>query len=164
MDPSRPASGPSRLAALARGLFSPQFIRYLAVGVWNTVFGYACFALFTALLDRAIPQSYLAAIVLSNIVSITVAFFCYKTFVFKTRGNYFREWCRCFGVYSGSTILGLLLLPLLVFGIRHNFGLQQEAPYIAGALLTVITPIVSFFGHKHISFRPETAPRGRTAA
>jgi putative flippase GtrA len=130
-----------------------QFGRYLLVGLWNTTFGYACFAAFTALLDKAIPHSYLSAFVLSNLLSITVAFLGYKWFVFKTKGNYLREWCRCVGVYSGSIVLGLVLLPAMVFTIRHKLGYQNAAPYIAGALLTGITVILSFFGHKHFSFR-----------
>jgi putative flippase GtrA len=140
-----------------RKLFTEQFLRYVLVGLWNTVFGYACFALFTKLLDNVVPQSYLAGSVLSNIVSITVAFLGYKWFVFKTKGNYLREWCRCFGVYSGSVVLGLVLLPMMVFTIRHKFGYQNEAPYIAGALLTGVTVVMSFFGHKHFSFRRPAA-------
>ena len=116
-------------------------------------FGYASFAFFTALLDKVVPQSYLAGNLLSNIVSITVAFLGYKWFVFKTKGNYLKEWCRCVGVYSGGIVLGLVLLPMIVFTIRHKFGYQKEAPYIAGALLAGITAILGFFGHKHISFR-----------
>ena len=115
-----------------RKLLTGQFLRYLVVGLWNTVFGYACFALFTKLLDKVIPQSYLAGSLLSNMVSITVAFLGYKWFVFKTRGNYLKEWLRCVGVYSGSIALGLFLLPIMVLTIRHKFGYQTEAPYIAG--------------------------------
>jgi putative flippase GtrA len=139
---------------LGRKLLTRQFLRYLLVGLWNTAFGYACFALFTKLLDNVVPQSYLAGGLLSNMVSITVAFLGYKWFVFKTKGNYLREWIRCVGVYSGSIVLWLLLLPIMVLTIQHKFGYQQEAPYIAGALLTGITVILSFFGHKHVSFRP----------
>lgn len=145
--------GSSVLGYFTRHLPPGQFGRYLLVGLWNMVFGYACFAFFTALLDKVVPHSYLAGTVLSSVLNITVAFLGYKWFVFKTKGNCLREWCRCVGVYSGSIVLGLVLLPIIVFTIRHKFGYQKEAPYIAGALLTGITVILSFFGHKHISFR-----------
>jgi hypothetical protein len=56
-------------------------------------------------------------------------------------------------VYSGSIAFSVVLLPVFVFVIRHRFGYESQAPYIAGALLGVITVILSFFGHKHISFR-----------
>jgi len=57
---------------LGRNFSTGQFLCYLLVGLWNTVFGYACFALFTKLLEEVVPQSYLAGSVLSNMVSITV--------------------------------------------------------------------------------------------
>jgi hypothetical protein len=47
----------------------------------------------------------------------------------------------------------MALLPIFVFLIRHYSGYERQAPYIAGALLTVFTVVFSFFGHKHISFR-----------
>jgi putative flippase GtrA len=153
MNSSSNCSGQSRVAAFTRRLLPEQFVRYLFVGLWNMAFGYASFAFFTALLDKVVPQSYLAGNLLSNIASITVAFLGYKWFVFKTKGNYLKEWCRCVGVYSGGIVLGLVLLPMIVFTIRHKFGYQKEAPYIAGALLAGITAILGFFGHKHISFR-----------
>jgi putative flippase GtrA len=143
----------SRFTSLFRHVPGGQFGRYLIVGVWNTAFGYATFALFTALLENVVPQSYIAGSLLSSILNITVAFLGYKWFVFKTKGDYLKEWFRCVGVYSGVIVLGLVLLPGLVFAIRHFFGYQKQAPYIAGALLTGVTVVMSFFGHKHISFR-----------
>ena len=94
------------------------------------------------------------ASVLSAGINITVSFLGYKWFVFRTKGNYLREWLRCVGVYGGNILFGLALLPLMVFVLRHHFGLQKQAPYISGALLTGFTVIVSFFGHKHFSFKP----------
>jgi hypothetical protein len=32
-----------------------------------------------------------------------------------------------------------------------------QAPYIAGAILAFVTVVISFFGHKHISFRDRPA-------
>jgi putative flippase GtrA len=132
---------------------SEQFFRYFLVGIWNTVFSYGLFAVLTSALDKVVPQSYMVASVISSLISITVSFLGYKWFVFKTKGNYIREWCRCLAVYSGSIALGFALLPVLVFLIRHYSGYQRQAPYIAGALLPIVTVGVGFFGHKHISFR-----------
>jgi len=57
---------------------------------------------------------------LSSLLNITVAYFGYKWFVFKTKGNYLREWMRCVAVYSGGIIFALPALPALVVLIRHN--------------------------------------------
>ena len=152
-------TSPSKLSALTQHIPAGQFGRYLVVGVWNTAFGYATFVFFTAILDRFVPQSYMLASVISSFINISVSFLGYKWFVFKTKGNYLREWMRCVGVYGGNTLFGLAVLPLLVYGIRHQFHLQRQAPYIAGALLTVLTVVVSFFGHKHFSFKPSATQR-----
>ena len=82
-----------------------QFFRYLLIGGWNTVFGYSLYVLFTALLLPRIRYGYILASALSNLLSITVAYFGYKIFVFKTHGNYFFEWLRCLVVYGSGTIL-----------------------------------------------------------
>lgn len=143
----------SRLEALTKHLPPGQILRYLLAGGVNTLFGYGTFALFTALLAPLGRQSYILAVVPSSMINITVAFLAYKWFVFKTKGNYLREWCRCVAVYSSSIAIGMVLLPIFVYVIRHRFGYENQAPYIAGAVLGMITVVFSFFGHKHISFR-----------
>jgi len=59
---------------------------------------------------------------------------------------------RCIAVYSGSALLSLAGLPVLVFLIRLA-GYHRAAPYLAGAIVTAVGAIISFIGHKHISFR-----------
>ncbi len=44
-------------------------------------------------------------------------------------------------------------LPILVPILRHTLHRPELAPYIAGAILTVVTVLFSFFGHKNFSFR-----------
>ena len=140
-------------ARLARQVPPGQFARYLMVGVWNTVFGYSLYALLTALLMPRMRFGYIYASVASNLIAITVAYFCYKIFIFKTRGNYWAEWMRCILVYGSALLPGLLLLPLLVEGLHYGFHLGRSAPYVGGVLWTGMTVIYSFFGHKNFSFR-----------
>ena len=140
-------------ARIAKQLPPGQLARYLLVGVWNTVFGYSLYALFTALLMPRVRFGYIYASVASNLLAITVAYFCYKVFIFKTQGNYLAEWSRCILVYGSALLPGLVLLPLLVEGLHAGFHLGRSAPYVAGALLTGLTVIYSFLGHKNFSFR-----------
>lgn len=156
MPPTPEKSSPSAFAALTRHLPPGQFLRYLVVGVWNTGFGYATFALFTHAFENVVPHSYLLASVLSGLLNITVSFLGYKWFVFKTKGNYLREWARCVMVYGSNILIGLAILPVLVYGIRHFSHYQRQAPYLAGAVLTALTVLVSFIGHRNFSFRVET--------
>jgi putative flippase GtrA len=130
-----------------------QFVRYIAVGGFNTVFGYGIYALLTWLFSGLGSYNYLYAAVLGNLITITVAFLGYKWFVFRTRGNYLVEWIRCFGVYGSSILIGLVGLSILVPILRHILHKPERAPYIGGALLMVVVVAFGFFGHKNFSFR-----------
>ena len=92
------------IAKLAARIPPRQFSRYIFVGVWNTVLGYGTYAGLTALLTSRVAHAYIVASLIANAVSITMAFLAYKWFVFKTRGNYLREWLRCVAVYGGSAL------------------------------------------------------------
>lgn len=142
----------SRLRNLTRHIPPGQLGRYLVVGLWNTAFAYGMFALLTWWLDRYVPAAYLAASLLSSVLNITVSFLGYKWFVFRTRGNYFREWLRCLMVYSGSIALGLLALPPTVLAVTAVTGNPAAAPYIAGALVLGVQVVISFLGHKRYTF------------
>ena len=141
------------LGRLTRHVPPAQFGRYILVGVWNTVFGYATYAFLTALFTPHLPYAYIFASVLASLLNITVAFLGYKWFIFKTNGSYLREWLRCVLVYSGGIVIGILLLPVLVYAVRHSTRFDAAAPYIAGAVLTGLNVVVGFLGHKNFSFQ-----------
>jgi putative flippase GtrA len=130
-----------------------QFVRYILVGGFNTVFGYGIFAFLNWSFGGLGSYSYMYAAVLGSLISISVAFLGYKWFVFRTSGNYVREWIRCFGVYGSSALIGLAGLPILVTIFRSHLRNPRQAPYIAAAMMTIVTVLFSFLGHKNISFR-----------
>jgi putative flippase GtrA len=132
-----------------------QFIRYLLVGGWNTLFGLALYSGLTYLLTRHVKYAYMFAFILSNIIGISVAFIGYKLFVFRTKGNWLREYLRCFSVYGTAMGINFLLLPIAKTVFDHILSNKLWAPYAAGALLTGVTVIISFFGHRHFSFKPQ---------
>jgi putative flippase GtrA len=130
-----------------------QFSRYLLVGGFNTVFGYAVFALLNWLFGRFGPYSYMYAASFGSIITISVAFLGYKWFVFRTKGNYLAEWLRCFAVYGTNALIGLACLPILVTVLRPRLHNPGQASYIAAALMTGVTVLVGFVGHRKVSFR-----------
>lgn len=147
---------------LANHIPSGQVVRYLLVGAWNTLFGYGCFFLFVHLFLHLMPsQPSLAASVASvvaTLVNITVSFVGYKLFVFKTKGNFWHEYARSFLVYLPSLLINAAAVAPLTAILRRTIPTHaNQAPYIAGALLAAFTVVVSFFGHKHISFRDRPA-------
>ena len=141
-----------------------QIARYLLVGGWNTLFGYACYAGFVALYSRLLPARYLPltvdlASITATPLGVTMAFLCYKFFVFRTKGNFFREWLRCITVYGSATIPGLFALPVLTRALQQSASLHAAAPYLAGAIVTAVTTIYTYFAHKNFSFStPKSVP------
>lgn len=169
-----------------------QFVRYLCMGVFNTFFGYISFAVALTLLNALLPARLLyLTVILASILptplNITVAYFCYKFLVFRTKGNYLAEWLKCFAVYGTGMIPGLVALSALtrflqsmIHGhaaslhvflnsvechlsgrplafLQHIATGKAIAGYIAGAIVIGVSTIYSFVGHKKITFRTKEA-------
>jgi len=151
-----PPQGP--FAALRRLLPPSEVLRYLLVGAWNTVFAYTLYSGFVFLYGHFLPHRYLyLTVVIASItakpIGITMSFLCYKHFVFRTQGNYLREWLRCFAVYGVGMLPELIALPILTHLFLRFALTQHPAPYLAGAVITIFTATLSYFGHKKFSFR-----------
>jgi putative flippase GtrA len=193
--PQDPFIPTSRLQRIVNLFPAGQFFRYLCVGAFNTVFGYICFAVVLSLLNAALPARYLyltviLASVLSTPLNITVAYFGYKFFVFRTKGNFLTEWLKCFAVYGTGMIPGLVALSALTKFLQssihshaaalHAFVASVElhlsgkplaiaqhaangkaiAGYIAGAIVIGVSTIYSFIGHKKVTFRQKSVSQG----
>jgi len=128
---------------------SLQFILYLLVGGWNTVFGIAVYAGLYHWLGNSVH--YLILLIPSNILAITNAFACYKLFVFKTKGNVLREYSRCYVVYGGMMLVGAALM----FGLVDGLHLP---PVIANCACVAVTTIISYFAHRDFSFKQVPSP------
>jgi putative flippase GtrA len=127
-------------------VWNSQFVRYLLVGGWNTVFGMAVYAGLYGWLGGRVH--YLALLVPANILAVTNAYVCYKLFVFKTRGNILREYGRCYVVYGGIMLAAAVLMYVLVDGL----GMP---PTVANCLSVVLTTVVSYLAHRGFSFKAQ---------
>lgn len=130
--------------------------RFLLVGAWNTVFGYLAFILLEALLSRLFsnsPLSYMAAMVMANIIAILNAFVFHKYITFRShiRGPaLLAELLRFSSTYLFTFLLSLFLLPALI----EFLGLSAR---FAGALVILICTVFSYIGHSRFSFRNITS-------
>lgn len=120
-----------------------QPFTYLAVGGWNTVFGLGLFWLAYRFLGATV--NYLVLLAVCNLLAISNAFACYKLLVFRTRGNWRREYVRFWAVYGVATLAGIGIVALLV----QALGM---APVTANFLATGVVIAGGFIGHKRISF------------
>jgi putative flippase GtrA len=124
-------------------------IRYLLVGVWNTIFGYGVFALLQLTLGDSI--NYVILLAIAQVIGTLNAFVGYRLLVFRVHGNLLRDLARFSTVYVGAFVVNLALLPLLV----EVVGLPV---LIAQALVVGGTVVASFFVHRGFSFRRPEVP------
>ncbi|HUD23775.1 MAG TPA: GtrA family protein [Acidobacteriaceae bacterium] len=155
-EPDPRAHGP--FAAIRRALPAGEVVRFLMVGVSNTVSSLAIYSAFVILFSHLLPQRgkpLIAdiAFIVSTPIGITIAFLCYKHFVFHTHGNYLKEWLRCFAVYSVSFPVGLVILPTATNVFLHLGLTRAYAPFLAGIVNSGIIACYSYFAHKKFSFR-----------
>ena len=150
------AHGP--FAAVRRVLPKGEVIRFLMVGISNTVSSLAIYSGFVILFGHLMPhrgKPLIAdiAFVVSTPIGITIAFLCYKHFVFRTKGNYLKEYLRCFAVYSVTFPMGLIILPAATNAFLRIALTRSYAPFLAGIVNSGIIACYSYFGHKKFSFK-----------
>jgi putative flippase GtrA len=167
-DPATPEPhGP--FSSMRRLMPPMQVIRFLAVGVWNTVFALLLSTALVSFYSHILPHKWILftadfASFTAKPIAITMAFLCYKHFVFHTKGNYLREWVKCFAVYGVGMIPELIALPLvtkcfLLFPLGFlsplfaRFHISNPAAVLAILVVAVFTAIYSYFAHKKFSFK-----------
>lgn len=119
-------------------------LMYLAIGAWNTLFGYGIFVALHYYLSNTIH--YTIILTFSYIFSITNAFVGYKFAVFKSTGRWLQEYIRFYAVYGGAFVINIILLPLFVERLEMNVYLSQ-------GLITLITVIGSYVFHNNYTFK-----------
>jgi len=118
--------------------------RFLLIGAWNTLVGYAVFAGLYLLVGHWI--GYLATAVGAHLLAVTQSFVAQRRLVFRSQGVWWKEYCRFHIAHLGSLLVGLALLSLLV-------ELLHLQPLLAQALVTVLSVVLSYFLHQHFTFR-----------
>jgi putative flippase GtrA len=117
---------------------------YLVVGGWNTVFGYAVWALFQYVLGDHLH--YLVIVLLAWPIALLNAYIGYRYLVFRSRGPVLKELPRFSLVYLATLVVNLAVLPIALAVLPLSI-------YVVQAVLTVGVVICSYLGHKYYSFR-----------
>ncbi|NYI57582.1 GtrA family protein [Cellulomonas soli] len=135
--------GPPRSNPLGR-LLESQLVRFVAVGVVNSAFGFGLFALLQLTLGHVVH--YLVILTVAQVVSILEAYVLQRWLVFRVRGRWWRELVRFSSVYAVSFAINLVVLPLLV-EVAHLPVLLSQAMVMVG------TALGSFVAHRSFTFR-----------
>ena len=115
-----------------------RFIRYLFVGLINTVFGYSLFAVLIYL-----QLHYVLASLLATIAGVLFNFKTIGRVVFKSSDNTLIK--RFFGVYAFAYFLNI--------GGLRLFSLYHVNMYVAGLMLLVLITPVSFLLNRNFVFK-----------
>jgi putative flippase GtrA len=125
-----------------------QRVAFLLVGGANTAFSTGLFIV----LALAFPQV-LSFILLTTswTISLIAVFFVYRKLVFRVKGHVWLDLGRFALVNLTSLLINIGLLSL--------FADLLQFPRIPTQLaITFLSVIVSYFGHRHFSFRRKHAP------
>ncbi|OBK60173.1 polysaccharide biosynthesis protein GtrA [Mycobacterium gordonae] len=136
-------------------LFRDQRMAFLAVGAINTVVGFSIFVAcsetvgdFTDRRAGTIAGA-LVTVGISHVLSVLFAFVMHRRFVFRVRGHVLRDFVRFESVYLTALGINAVALPVLV-----ELGLHRIP---AQAVVILCTTLLSYFGHRHFSFRRSAA-------
>src|SRR5579864_2108588 len=107
------------MGLIARGLAfwrAETRFRFLVVGAYNTVFGYACFASLYLACGKYV--NYLLIQVAAHFLSVGNAFYWHRRLTFRSSLAWWPEFIRFNISYLGILVFGLIALPALVQGLR----------------------------------------------
>jgi putative flippase GtrA len=136
-------------------LFKDQRVAFLVVGGINTVVGFgifiACSQSAGQLVEHQIGKvgASLVTLGITHVLTVLFAFVMHRRFVFRVRGHMLRDLARFWSVYLTAAGINFVALPVLV-----ELGLQRIP---AQAIVIAFNTLLSWFGHRHFSFRRSAA-------
>ena len=136
-------------------LFQDQRVAFLVVGGINTVVGFAIFVACSESVGHVVDYRFgtvagsLVTLSITHVLSVLFAFVLHRGFVFRVRGHVLRDLMRFWSVYLTAGAINFVALPALV-----ELGLHRIP---AQAIIVATTTLLSYFGHRHFSFRRSAA-------
>jgi putative flippase GtrA len=119
-----------------------QELKFLFVGAYNTLFSFVVGNLCFYFID--LP--YLVNMIIIYHISILNSYFCYKIFIFKTKGNVVRELVKANMTYLTTLMINLLLMFIAVKVLNFN-------KMLAFNIVSIIVVAITYFMHKNFTFK-----------
>lgn len=138
---------PSLLTRVVRD----QRVAFFLVGMINTAFGFAVFVACSKTVGQAVDHRFgkvagsLVTVSITHVLAVLFAFVMHRHFVFRVRGHLLRDLARFWSVYITAGAINFVALPVLV-----ELGLDRIP---AQVIIVVFNTLLSWFGHRHFSFR-----------
>lgn len=132
-----------------------QRVAFLIVGVINTVVGFGIFVACSETVGHSVDHRFgklagtFATIAISHVLAVLFAFVMHRRFVFRVRGHVLRDLLRFESVYLTALAINAVTLPVLV-----ESGMSRIP---AQAIIIAVSTLLSYFGHRHFSFRRSAA-------
>ncbi|MCV7196617.1 GtrA family protein [Mycobacterium angelicum] len=132
-------------------LVHDQRVAFLVVGVINTIVGFALFIACSVTVGHVVDHRFgkvagsLVTLGIAHILAVLSAFVLHRRFVFHVRGHVLRDLMRFWSVYLTALAINAVLLPVLV-----ELGMNRV---VGQAIIVAATTLLSYFGHRHFSFR-----------
>jgi Predicted membrane protein len=117
-------------------------MKFVFVGICNTLVSYLLFALFIKVSGE---ENYQASLFASWFFSSFISFVLQKTIVFQTKGNWLKEYVKCMISWSVGYGINALSLELIV----QYFAF----PVLIGQLIAIVlTALCTFVLFKYFAF------------
>jgi len=127
---------------MKKSSLNTPFIRFILVGIFNTILGYAIILF----LFHIVNLSYSLAYLLSYIIGFVISYFLTRSFVFQSQQKKYREFMKfvvAFGIAYGCSYLILHLL------IEHKI-LPINMSFLVGM---IVYSLCFYLFNKYITFK-----------
>ena len=121
-------------------ILNNRFVKFIFVGILNTIVGYGTYALLIFF-----GFNYIISSTVSTIVGVINSFILNKKITFSDKGINKKTPFKFISVYLLSYFIGLFNLSIFIKKLGFN-------PYLAGFINLFITTLISWFGHRYFSF------------
>lgn len=127
-------------------------IRFLLIGVANTIFCTGLYAVLVLSLGTKVPAA--ISVLVAWFISMMCAFIAYRRLVFQAHGHALQDFMRFAATNSVALLLNLGLIAFLVDALKF-----PAIPMQIG--ITCLVVIFSYAGHRHFSFRRKNNKEAR---
>lgn len=121
----------------------PEKLRFLFIGGFNAGVSYTIYAIYCLIFG---DSSYQIALSVSWILSSIISFSSQKFFVFRSKGNWVKEYLKCCGTWFFGYFINAGLLEALVKFAHQNI-------YVAQIIATGLTAIFTYIMFKKFAFK-----------